>query len=132
VQHLYIVGIRNLIVEVDASYIRGMLGNPDIQPNATINRWIAAILLFDFKLVHIPTDKHRGPDGLSRWGLVPGEKEEDDPEDWVDHALSLGIWITSWLGTTSTSATATLVLETEGEDNSTQTQWPWQDCQPPT
>jgi hypothetical protein len=33
-----------------------MLNNPDIQPNATINRWIAGILLFDFKLVHVPAD----------------------------------------------------------------------------
>ncbi len=30
-----------------------------------INHWIAAILLFDFKLVHIPSDKHHRPDGLS-------------------------------------------------------------------
>jgi hypothetical protein len=42
-----------------------MLNNPDIQPNATINRWIAGILLFDFKLVHVPGATH-GPDGLSR------------------------------------------------------------------
>jgi len=34
---LYLIGARNLIVEVDASYIRGMLSNPDIQPNAAIN-----------------------------------------------------------------------------------------------
>jgi hypothetical protein len=44
---------------VDASYIKGMISNPDIQLNAAINHWIAAILLFDFKLVHIPADKHR-------------------------------------------------------------------------
>ncbi|KDQ61643.1 hypothetical protein JAAARDRAFT_31112 [Jaapia argillacea MUCL 33604] len=29
----------------------------DIQPNATINHWIAGILLFTFNLVHIPTSK---------------------------------------------------------------------------
>jgi len=66
VQHLYLVSTHNLIVKVDAGYIRGMLRNPDVQPNTTINRWIAAILLFNFKLVHMPTEKHRGPDGLSR------------------------------------------------------------------
>jgi len=37
VQHLYVIGICNLVVEVDASYIWGMLSNPNIQPNATIN-----------------------------------------------------------------------------------------------
>ena len=40
-------------VETDASYIKGMLNNPDIQPGAAVNRWIAGILLFDFDLVHV-------------------------------------------------------------------------------
>jgi hypothetical protein len=62
---LYLVGVHHLIVEMDASFIHGMLNNPDCQPNATINRWIAAIHLFDFKLVHVPAHKHHGPDGLS-------------------------------------------------------------------
>jgi len=61
---LYLIGPPNLIVEVDTSYIKGMLRNPNIQPNASINRWIAAILLFDFKLIHIPAEKHKGLDGL--------------------------------------------------------------------
>src|SRR5271163_159703 len=34
---LYLIGIRNLIVEVDAKYIKGMLKNPDIAPSASIN-----------------------------------------------------------------------------------------------
>ena len=62
---LHIVSIKNLVIEMDAQYIRSMLKNPDIQPNATINWWIAAILLFNFNLVHMPAAKHRGPDGLS-------------------------------------------------------------------
>ena len=62
---MHLIGIHNLAVEMDTQFIRGMLRNPDIQPNVTINRWIAAILLFDFKLIHIPSDKHHGPDGLS-------------------------------------------------------------------
>ena len=90
---LHLIGVRELIVEMDAVFIRGMLNNPDIHPNAVINRWIAAILLFDFKLVHIPADKHQGPDGLSRREHVEGEDdEEDDPEEWIDKTLSLGIW----------------------------------------
>jgi hypothetical protein len=93
---LYLVGVKNLVVEMDAQYIRGMLKNPDIQPNATINRWIAAILLFDFNLVHMPAEKHRGPDGLSRREPADGEDEEDDPEDWIDDVLSLGLWVISW------------------------------------
>ena len=34
---IYLVGAPNLQVEVDAKYIKGMLNNPDIQPNAAIN-----------------------------------------------------------------------------------------------
>ena len=108
---LHLIGVRNLIVEVDASYIKGMLSNPDIQPNAAINRWIAAILLFDFKLVHVPAEKHKGPDGLSRREPVPGEEEEDDdPEDWVDSALALGTWVVSWLDTSPADALRTDAL----------------------
>ena len=66
------------MVEVDAKYIKGMINNPDIQPNATINRWIAGILLFDFKLVHVPGTQHGGPDGLSR--RVNTEKEGEEEE----------------------------------------------------
>jgi hypothetical protein len=64
-----------------------MLNNPDIQPNATINHWIAGILLFDFKLVHVPSATH-GPDGLSRQPAQPDNppEPEDDYEDWIDQA----------------------------------------------
>ena len=90
---VHIVGITNLIVEMDAQFIKGMLNNPDVQPNAAMNRWIAAIKLFDFKLVHVPAETHLGPDGLSRREPIPGEdNDEGDPEDWVDEVLALGIW----------------------------------------
>jgi hypothetical protein len=35
--HLYIIGVKKLIVEVDAKYIKGMLNEPDLQLNVTIN-----------------------------------------------------------------------------------------------
>ena len=116
---LYLVSVHNLVVEVDASYIKGMLSNPDIQLNAAINRWIATILLFNFKLIHIPADKHKGPDGLSRCKPAPGEEEDDDPEDWVNSALSLGTWVVSWLNTSPTDmhCTEALVLSLETTDN---------------
>jgi hypothetical protein len=81
-----IVGVKKLIVEVDASSIRGMLHNPDIQASAVINRWIQGILQFDFELVHVPAHRHRGPDGLSRRRHTSqdGDSEESDPEEWVD------------------------------------------------
>ena len=82
---LYLIGVRNLIVEVDAKYIKGMLKNPDIAPSASINRWIVSILMFHFELVHVP-GTHHGPDGLSRRKPQPGDmpEPEDDFEDWID------------------------------------------------
>ncbi len=82
----WVWGSRNLIVETHAKYILGMLRNPDSVPNAAINRWIEAILLFQFKLVHVPGKVH-GPDGLSRRDFQPGDDEygrlEEDME--VEH-----------------------------------------------
>lgn len=85
---IWIIGVKNLVVEVDAKYIKGMINNPDIQPNATINRWISAILLFDFRLRHVPGHAH-GPDGLSRRPSAPEDpRDNDDYEDWIDTANS--------------------------------------------
>ncbi len=47
---IFIVRVRNLIVEVDARYIKGMLNNPNIAPSTSINRWIVSILTFHFEL----------------------------------------------------------------------------------
>ena len=62
---IFIFGVANLIVEMDAKYVKGMINNPDSQLNATINWWIMGILLFHFCLEHIPATRHTGPNGLS-------------------------------------------------------------------
>ena len=51
----YLIRVRNLVVEVDVRYIKGMLANPDLAPSTSMNRWIISILLFHFTLVHIPS-----------------------------------------------------------------------------
>ena len=63
-----------------------MLNNPDINPSASMNQWIFAILMFHFTLVHIP-GSHHTPNGLSRRQPQPGDKEEpeDDFEDWINN-----------------------------------------------
>jgi transposase InsO family protein len=82
----FIVGVKNLIVEVDASSIKGMLANPDIQASAVINRWIQGIQQFEFDLVHVPAHKHKGPDALSRRPFTEQDfSGESDPEEWVDN-----------------------------------------------
>jgi hypothetical protein len=89
---VFIFGVKNLTVEVNAKYIKGMINNPDLQPNATINRWITGILLFSFKLVHVSALKHKGVDGLSRRPPVEEDPMEDgDYEDWIDCAYSFSI-----------------------------------------
>src|SRR5271168_2283367 len=82
---MYLIGARNLIVEVDAKYIKGMLRNPDIAPSASINRWIMSILMFHFELVHVP-GSHHGPDRLSRRRAQPDDETEpeDNFDDWID------------------------------------------------
>jgi transposase InsO family protein len=81
---IHLIGVKNLQVEVDAKYIKGMLNEPDLQPNAAINRWIQGILLFDFTLIHVPAAKHVGPDALSRRPLADGETVEENDDSWLD------------------------------------------------
>ena len=87
---LYLVGAENLVIEVDAKSLKDMLNHPDLVPQAAMNRWIHGILLFDFKLVHVPAEKHQGPDALSRRPLAEGEKAESDDDAWLDNLTLLG------------------------------------------
>ena len=76
-------GVRKLIVETDAKYIKGMLQNPDMMPTATINRWIDEISLFQFTLRH-KAGATFGPDGLSRRPVQKGDPKHElcsDDED---------------------------------------------------
>lgn len=83
---MLLIGCRKLVVETDAKYIDGMLRNPDMMPNATINRWIEEILLFHFTLRH-KAGKTFGPDGLSRRKHYPGDEEprvpSENEETWI-------------------------------------------------
>ena len=81
----FVVGVKNLIVEVDASSIKGMLENPDIQASGTFNRWVQGIKQFEFTLAHVPAHKHKGPDALSRRPPTDNDDSgESDPDGWVD------------------------------------------------
>ena len=88
---LFLVGVKNLIVEVDAKYIKGMLNAPDLLPNAAMNRWIQGIMLFDFVLKHVPGKTHLAADALSRRPLAEGEEIVEDDDEWLDNiALYIG------------------------------------------
>ena len=94
---MFIIGVLKLIIEVDAKYIKGMLNNPDIIPNAAANRWIAYIHLFDFMLRHVPAKDHTAPDGLLRRLKAPEdpEQEADDDESWLDSGV-FALEILNW------------------------------------
>ena len=84
----FLYNVKTLHVEVDAKYIKGMLSRPDIQPNATMNRWVQGILLFDFKLIHVPAVQFKGPDALSRREPTLKEIEEaQEDDDWLEEVL---------------------------------------------
>jgi len=93
-----LIGAKKLVVEVDAQYIKGMLNKLDLHPNAAMNRWIAAILMFDFELVHVPGTKHKGPDGLLRRRVADSKEEGEgieEAEGWVDEIIGAGVWVAS-------------------------------------
>ena len=79
----WLFGCRNLVIETDAKYLKGMLTHPSMGPNATINRWIDAILMFHFTLVH-KSGRTFGPDGLSRRDPQPGDPEHINPDEGLD------------------------------------------------
>ena len=82
---------------MDAKYVKGMLNHPDIQPSAAVNRWIAAIQMFDFDLKHVPGKDFKGPDGLSRRRKSEEDLEDgEEAEEWVDEVLALGVWVDTW------------------------------------
>jgi hypothetical protein len=80
VNEYLLIGCRKLIVETDAKYLKGMLNNPELGPNATINRWIAKVLMYHFVLRHV-AGKTFGPDGLSRREKQFGDEEYPADED---------------------------------------------------
>lgn len=83
--HLYLYG-RPFLVETDASYLQGMLRQPET-PNAAMTRWLWAIKLYDFQLIHVPAAKHVAVDGLSRRKRAPEDEEEEDAEEWLDEMV---------------------------------------------
>ena len=66
-----------------------MLNEPDLQPDAAINRWIQGILMFNFKLIHIKATEHVGPDALSRRTQAKGEDAKSDDDSWLDNITLL-------------------------------------------
>ncbi|KNZ77795.1 hypothetical protein J132_03854 [Termitomyces sp. J132] len=90
VSSYWLLGCRKLIVESDAKYLKGMLSNPGIGPNATIMHWVEAVLMYHFTLRHVP-GKTFSMDDLSCREKQPGDEEYapvdqsllDDPKPMI-------------------------------------------------
>ena len=83
----YLTGVQNLIVEVDASSIIGMIEKVDTQTDKVLCRWIQGILRFNPTLVHVPGSKHQAPDALSRrrYTSEDDESSRSDPDERLDN-----------------------------------------------
>ena len=83
----WLLGFRKLIVEMDAKYLKGMLTNPGIGPNATIMQWVEEVLIYYFTLCHVP-GKTLSMDGLSRRVKQHGDEEyEEVNSDFQDYGI---------------------------------------------
>ena len=47
--------------------------------------------MFDFQLIHVPAEKHKGPDALSRRTQAEDEKADPDDDSWLDSIALLTI-----------------------------------------
>jgi transposase InsO family protein len=88
---IYLIGVKKLIVAMDAIAVKGILINPDIHPSNTINRWIQGVLLYDFEFKHVPATKFLAPDALSRRRLGENETIESEDDLWLDDVALLVI-----------------------------------------
>ncbi len=76
----------HILIEVDAKFLQQMIREPDL-PNAPMTRWVSYIQLFDFTLQHVPAEKGKAQDALSRRPAAPDDSEESDGEAHLDEVL---------------------------------------------
>jgi RNase H-like domain found in reverse transcriptase len=75
-------------IKVDARSLIEMVNKPDLLPNAPGNRWLAFVNLFDFEIMHVPAERHKGPDSLSRRRRA--EDNSDDSNATMDaHSMKI-------------------------------------------
>ena len=58
-----------------------------MMPGIPGNRWLAFIQLFDYKIVHIPAEHHKGPNRLSRRRRTDDDSSDSDAEMEADKSF---------------------------------------------
>jgi len=52
-----------------------------------MTRWVTYLSLFDFEVNHVPAEKHKAPDGLSRRKRSSEDSEEEDADEYLDKIM---------------------------------------------
>jgi hypothetical protein len=73
-------------LDVDAKFLAEMIKSPDL-PNAPMTRWVMYLTLFKFEINHVPAEKHKAPDGLSRRRCSPEDSDSEDAETYLDNFI---------------------------------------------
>ena len=74
-------------IKVDARSLIEMVNKPDMMPSIPGNRWLAFIQLFDYEIVHISAERHKGPDRLLRRRRNNDDSSDSDPEMEADKSF---------------------------------------------
>ncbi|CAI6342054.1 unnamed protein product [Periconia digitata] len=88
----YLYGVH-FVVETDAQTLIAQLNRTSSEtPGSLMNRWLAAIMMWDFDIRHVKGKKNVIPDALSRMpqddDFEPPMEPDDDLEAFLDHTLS--------------------------------------------
>lgn len=75
-------------IEVDTQYLQEMISSPSDVPNAPMLYWISFISLFDFHLIHVPTDHHKVADSLSQRPLSNDNSDVSDVDNMLDRYIN--------------------------------------------
>ncbi|KEY69862.1 hypothetical protein S7711_11555 [Stachybotrys chartarum IBT 7711] len=79
----------HFILETDTKVLINQINNAhkDI-PAALVTRWISYILLFDFEIRHIPGDKNKVANGLSRRPKAPSDFDDQMLEQGLEEVIN--------------------------------------------
>jgi ribonuclease HI len=79
---------QHFTIETDAQTLIAQLNRSSAEvPGAIMNRWLGAILMWDFEIKHVPRKKNVVADALSRYPKPKGWEAPKEPEDDVEEFI---------------------------------------------